>query len=110
MNILLPKFKITDSVNNDDIECTSCTVNDENRRFNPIEKPWQILKCKQLKLEIIKFIKFTSKKGKIIRTPKVTQNISGDGNCHTLSYFITGTKDSHMEIRKHIAAVRNIPN
>jgi len=41
--------------NVDDVMCTSLLVIDKRRWvFNPIEKPWQILKCAQLKLNLTK--------------------------------------------------------
>eukprot|EP00102_Acyrthosiphon_pisum_P021598 XP_016658808.1 PREDICTED: uncharacterized protein LOC107883393 isoform X2 [Acyrthosiphon pisum] len=97
-----------DMVDNvDDVVCTSLSVVDKRRRvFNPIAKPWQILKCAQLKLNLTKVLEFKGR-GTFLNKPAETKNIIGDGNClyRALSYWITGTEDNHMEIRKRIAEV-----
>lgn len=89
--------------------CTNSTVIDGRRVFNPIAKPWQILKCKQLKLNLTQVLKFKGK-GKFLSEPVDIKYILGDGNClyRSLSYWITGTEDNHKEIRKRIAEVRNL--
>ncbi|CAI6350473.1 unnamed protein product [Macrosiphum euphorbiae] len=105
------KQVINDMVDNDDdVVCTSVSVVDKRRRvFNPVAKPWQILKCAQLKLNLTEVLKFKGR-GKFLSEPAETKKIIGDGNClyRALSYWITGTEDNHMEIRKRIAEVRNI--
>lgn len=105
------KRVINDMVDNDDdVVCTSVSVVDKRRRvFNPVAKPWQILKCAQLKLNLTEVLKFKGR-GKFLSEPAATKKIIGDGNClyRALSYWITGTEDNHMEIRKCIAEVRNM--
>ncbi|XP_022172073.1 uncharacterized protein LOC111034936 [Myzus persicae] len=108
---------INDMVDNDDdVVCTSLSVVDKRRRvFNPIAKPWKILKCAQLKLNLTKVLTFKGR-GKFLSEPAATKKIKGDGNClyRALSYWITGIEDNHMEIRKRIAEVvktnKNIHN
>ncbi|KAL5240046.1 hypothetical protein ACI65C_007456, partial [Semiaphis heraclei] len=93
-------------VNNEDVVCTRLSVIDKRRVFNPVAKPWQILKCKQLKLNLTEVLKF-KRREQFLSEPAETKNILGDGNClyRALSYRITGTEENHREIRKRISEV-----
>jgi len=95
-------------VDNEDVVCTRLSVIDKRRVFNPVAKPWQILKCKQLNLNLTEVLKF-KRRGQFLSEPAETKNILGDGNClyRALSYWITGTEENHREIRKRISEVRN---
>lgn len=61
-------------VDNEDVVCTRVSVIDKCRVFNPIAKPWQILKCKKLKLDLTEVLEF-KRRGQFLSEPVKTKNI-----------------------------------
>lgn len=67
---------------------------------------WQLEKAKFLNLKVVHIHNYENQ-GEILRNPSEIISIDADGNClfRALSYWITGSQENHIELRKLIADV-----
>lgn len=81
------------------------TTNRPARSFSPVDCAWQFKVCKTLNLNV--HVQLTGGKSKPLSFPTVFRDVIGDGHClfRSLSYCLTGSEESHGEIRKKIFEV-----
>ena len=75
-------------------------------KYNPIDERWQQNACKALGLKFAGTNNVDSRGANDhpLTRPHCTKDILGDGNClfRSISYIITGSEDSHIEVRNAI--------
>ncbi|XP_050432799.1 uncharacterized protein LOC126840862 [Adelges cooleyi] len=76
------------------------------RYFYPVDQFWQYEKCRQLKLQLVKYLP-CNQTAKILRSPSRSVEVQADGGCfyRTLSYWVSGTENNHLILRLHVLEI-----